>query len=367
MSRWLGRGAVLAVFMATALPMPAVAGTACDLEALKHYPMAAVIATRISQLQTPAIFFRDPSDKSDSSFLFHMDRNGEAKARAALARGLKTFPPIERPVLMLAVTSSWTTAENGFVNFFVGEPGIYIDEVLATLDAEGLTEHAAIIRRGRALFGPDYGTQEERRSRWTDGHGHTIDVALDAKLRALSSEFHALPDLVDEAETRIMHRPELKAIYERLKANATNTDRLGYLTNGLMVCFADAMSDDKEDSLLDRLPSPYARILLVSIFEFEMLNGSVEQFFYNSSGRFAPRVVTALTDFGLKKHAEAIQHGIDLFPQPYPTDMGARREFMLERRESVDTALEDLTDIVNDGEIEPAMIRTAREADILPK
>jgi hypothetical protein len=38
--------------------------------------------------------------------------------------------------------------------------------------------------------------------------------------------------------------------------------------------------------------------------------------------------VEALTAMGLKAHAAAVQKGIDMFPKPYPRDLGARREFM---------------------------------------
>jgi len=367
MSKWLGFSALLVVVVAAAAPSISSASESCDLDKLKRYPMTDVIERRASRLEMPTLFFPDPKEKPEYSFEFRLDRAAEVKAKAALARGLQSFKPVEQPIAMLAAIASWTKAENGFINFFVGEPGVYIDEVLATLDSEGLKDHAMFIRQGRALFGSDYGTAGQRYDHWSDGHGTILDPILDTNLRALSTKFHALPNLVDEAEARINRSPDLKAIYEPLQASATDDDKLSYLTSGLINCLTDAMADNQEAALLTRLPASYARLVVVDLFNFEMLNGSVDQFFYNSSGDFAPEVVVALNAMGLKKHADAVQHGIDLFPKPYPTDTGKRRRFMSERGGALDNALGDLTSIVDDGRIDPAMIQFAKAKDVLPK
>jgi hypothetical protein len=60
-----------------------------------------------------------------------------------------------------------------------------------------------------------------------------------------------------------------------------------------------------------------------------MLNGSVHQFFYNSAGRYAPEVVTAMRNIGLSTHADVVQRGIDIFRPPYSTDTAQRRTIYL--------------------------------------
>lgn len=56
-----------------------------------------------------------------------------------------------------------------------------------------------------------------------------------------------------------------------------------------------------------------------------------------------------------------------MFPRPYPRDLEKRRKIMMSTGESFRTALDVLTGDVDDGALQPAMIRTAIEAGILPK
>lgn len=366
MLKWLDFAAVLTVLMAMAAPGPLAAAEGCDVGRLKHYPMTDVIERRAVPLYQPTIFFPDPNGRPDTMGL-GADEAGGKKAKMALARGLKTFQPVERPMMMLAATAAWTDRENGLIHFFVDEPSVYIDEVLATLDAQGLKDHAMIIRQGRVLFGPDYGTEQQRYERWSDGRGGIRDPVLDANLKALSAKFRALPSLLDEAETRIMRSPALKAIYEPLKAAATDGDKLGYLTNGLIGCLADDETYQQQAAFLARLPAPYARIIVVRVFEDEVSNGSVAQFFYKSSGNFAPEVVVALNEMGLKKHAGAVEHGVDLFPKPYPTDPSKRWHFMSEHDDALANTLKGLTNIVDDGRIYPAVIQFAKDNNVWPR
>jgi hypothetical protein len=363
----LGLGAVLAIMMVNVLPGVAEAATGCDLEAMHHYPLTDVIKERAILFQYPIVAFPEPGRVPNYSFDIMLDEQGEAKARAALTRGLDTFKPIERPVLMLAASASWTEPYDGLSNFFLLEQGVYIDDVLATLDAEGLKEHAALIREGRALFGADYGTQADRYNRLYDGHGNSLDPILEAKLKALSARYRALPSILTAAVAHIDRSPELRAIYGKLLAQAPEEARFDYLAEGLWRCVNHY---DAPEVVLDRLkslPPPYANIIVARIFEAEMLNGAVEQFFFNSSGNFAPEVVSSLQAMGLSKHAEAVQEAIALFPRPYPRDLARRRDFMLAQGEDFAQRLEEITEVVDDGAIRQAMIRTAREADILPK
>ncbi|CAO4164940.1 DUF4375 domain-containing protein [Methylorubrum aminovorans] len=338
----------------------------CDLDALRHYPMTKALENRAVPLRMPDLFFT--SDRRPDFDRFSLDAAGAAEMRAALTRGLATFKPAERPVLMLAALDHWTSGATGLKGFFVLSDSVFLEDALQALDAEGLAAHAALLREGAALFGPDYGGSQARRyARWSDGHGEIRDAALDAALDRLSERFRALPRLLDEAVARIARAPDLTALYEPLRSDADDDDRLAYLTGGLWTCLNHYDAPAAVAARLAALPTAHARIIAVRIFEAEMLNGSVHQAFFNSSGVLAPDVVEALKAMNLPKHAAAVERGIAMFPKPYPRDTEARRAFMGRQDKAFDTALGDLTGDVDDGAMHAAMIATARAADILPK
>lgn len=354
-------------FTATMSSAHAAIVKGCDLQALRRYPMTDALKLRALPLNWPIVTFPAPGEKPSYNLGGSPDPEEELKWKEALARGLGTFTPEERPMLMLANIDAWTDAKDGLHRFFILEQGIYLDEVLATLDGEGLDQYAALFREGRALFGRDYGTVQQRFDRWSDGHGNILDPVLDARLRNLSARYRALPRLLNVAAARIAASPALTAIYEPLRARATDDQKLSYLELGLLPCLSDSRSPDVELADLAALPPAYGRILVVYLFEAEMLNGSVEQFFFNSTGDLAPEVVAALNEIGLEKHARAVQRGIDLFPKPYPRANGQRRAFMLRQGHGFKQTMEELTGIVDDGAIDPALTRFARQSGILPQ
>lgn len=357
------RGLALACFLTVAACSPA---PSCDLEALRHYPMTKALENRAVPLRMPDLFFT--SDKRPDFDRFSLDAAGAAEMRAALARGLATFKPAERPVLMLAALDHWTSGATDLKGFLVLSNSAFLEDALQALDAEGLPAHAALLREGAALFGPDFGgTQVRRYARWSDGHGEIRDAVLDAALDRLSERFRALPRLLDEAVARIARSPELAALYEPLRSGADDDDRLAYLTGGLWTCLNHYDAPASVAARLAALPPAHARIIAVRIFEAEMLNGSVHQAFFNSSGVLAPDVVEALKAMNLPRHAAAVERGIAMFPAPYPRDTAKRRTFMGAQNDAFDTRLGDLTAEVDDGAMHEAMIATARAADILPK
>lgn len=343
---------------------------ACDLDALRHYPMARAVESRALPLRMPDLFFKAEGGGKDGAGVdrFSLDEGGAAAMRAALARGLASFGAAERPPLMLAALDHWTGGGTGLKGFLVLTDSVHLDEALRVLDGEGLTAHAALLREGAALFGPDFGgTQAKRYARWSDGRGEIRDEALDTALERLSERFRALPRLLDEAVARIDRSPDLAVQYETLRAGADDDDRLAFLTEGLWGCLNHYDAPSAVAARLAALPAPHARIVAVRIFEAEMLNGSVHQAFFNSSGVLAPDIAAALRAMGLETHAAAVERGIAMFPAPYPRETQARRAFMGRQDEAFDTRLSDLTGDVDDGAMHEAMIATARAADILPK
>jgi hypothetical protein len=268
---------------------------------------------------------------------------------------------------MLAAVSGWMYGADPMITFFLLQPNVFYAEAIKTFDETGLTEHAALLRDGKALFGPVFGDRKFRYRRWSDGHGTIRDPVLDAELIALSKRYRQLPDPVDIAAERIAASPALTAIFEPARAGATDQQRLAFLGYGLWDCVNHYGPSEDVSVRLSELPESHRNIAVTFIFEAEMLNGGVEQFFLNSSGTLAPDVVQALSAMGLPKHAAAVQKGIDSFPRPYPRDRNKRWAAMLAGGDDFGTMLNALTAEVDDGELARAMIRTAREAGILPK
>lgn len=152
--------------------------------------MTQALENRVVPLRMPDLFFK--SDTRRDFNRFSLDAAGAAEMRAALARGLATFKPAERSVLVLAALDHWTGGATGLKGFFVLSDSVFLEDALQALDAEGLAGHAALLREGAALFGPGYGdTQARRYDRWSDGHGEIRDAALDAALDRLSERFRA--------------------------------------------------------------------------------------------------------------------------------------------------------------------------------
>lgn len=335
---------------------------ACNVDSFKEYPMREALKRKALPLEMPEIFFKKPG--ADSATWVPPD---EKTRKDALARGLATFSPEERSIMMLAIISHWMNGKDPMIGFFVLPQGIYYDETVKALDEMGLTKHAALFREGRALFGTDYGTREQRYDRWSDGQGGIRDQMLDTHLFVLSKRWAHLPDLLYIATRRIAASPTLSAIHEPLRASTPDDTRLSYLGFGLWNCVDHYGPPDDVSARLKELPDAYRHIVVTFIFQAEMLNGSVEQFFFNSSGGLAPDVVLALRAMRLPKHAAAVQKAIDSFPKPFPRELGKRRAIMSAAGQDFRMALDILTGDVDDGALQLAMIRMARDAGILPK
>jgi hypothetical protein len=359
--------AVLFVLAIGAGPSFADEPSLCDPEPMRAYPLTDVLADRALRIASADLFFRDPKDKTGGIYSVEVDEAGAERMRAALRRGLATFKPEERPFLMLAAISHWIDGDHGLLNFFVLPDGVFLDETLETLDQQGLAEHAQLFREGRALFGVNYGTQKQRYDRWSDGYGEIRDHALDAGLRSLSQRYLKMRTPLAIAAERVAAIPELAAIYEPLRRAAPAEKRLDYLIFRLQSCAPYTDSPENVLARLAALPKAHGRIYVVSVFEAEMLNGSVEQFFFNSSGALAPEVAAGFEDLGLKADAEAVRKAIDMFPKPYPRDLAARRDFMSRKGEAFAEALDALTGAVDDGSIRPALLKQAQDAGILPQ
>ncbi len=112
--------------------------------------------------------------------------------------------------------------------------------------------------------------------------------------------------------------------------------------------------------LASRLSS---NLYLLDLFNGEMLNGGVHQFFANTSGDLAQEVVVALREANLPKHADAVQKGVEMFASPYPVDRQIRGRYFFVNGETTGVGQQARCAYrrkVDDGAIGAAMLADRR-------
>ena len=265
---------------------------------------------------------------------------------------------------------------DGLHTFFFVSPGAdFAPEIEEALTESGLTRQATVFSRAIALWGDPYPREHAVREKpfaWSQP-GRKVDQyttipndpnAFDNALFALSAEFGSLDSYWRAVDGVVERSPTLSAWADAQRAAVSDSSRLDWLTGRLAVAGPDAMGE-----AMRGWPRPYQILYLLDLFNGEMLNGSVHQFFFNSSGALAPDVVLALREAGLPKHAAAVQRGIDMFRSPYPRNTEKRRAqyFAQSGTTPFDEALNGLTGDVDDGAIGPAMINLANRQNIMPR
>ena len=336
-----------------------------DFETLKTIPLISIVETAartytlllpMADDATPA-FVRENSDK-------------------VLVRINDLDPELRRLVWLTWILSCWGPEDNeGLHTFFFLWGGDYAPETLDALTASGLQRQAAIFREAMAAFGPNYPVSRTAREMffaWSRP-GIRIDEttsipqplnAFDHKIMDLSASFGSRADYRRAIEEVVRRTPTLLAWANQARAKISDQDRLQWLTERLWV--------DTPEHMAKRIatwPAAYRQLYLLDLFNGEMLNGGVHQFFSNSSGDLALEVVVALREANLPKHADAVQKGVDMFAAPYPVDRQIRDGYFFGNGETTewDNKLDALTADVDDGAIATAMLAIAKREGLLPK
>jgi hypothetical protein len=71
------------------------------------------------------------------------------------------------------------------------------------------------------------------------------------------------------------------------------------------------LTEDQEDELLAALPQPHAVLWLLDWLDFEVCQGSLLAYFYNSPGRHATQAADALDAIGAARMATVLRAAID--------------------------------------------------------
>lgn len=186
----------------------------------------------------------------------------------------------------------------------------------------------------------------------TAGHGGALET-ID-----LGSAFGTKAAFAQAIDDYARSRPNVMAWCETARAHLPDDDRLRALI--------DMLGRQDDTDWLRVWPEPYRVLELADMLDGEVGNGGVSQYFYNSSGDLAPAAVVAMRDLGLPVQAAAIERGVAMFPQPYPTDTEERRK-SLDPQNSLDDRLDALTAVVGYNSVRPAMIAYANERHLLPR
>lgn len=91
-----------------------------------------------------------------------------------------------------------------------------------------------------------------------------------------------------------------------------------------------------EVSSFEQLSEPEKTFVYIDIFEGELNNGGLFDFFYNTSGAFAHQVLDAYQAIGAEESAAIVSQAIALFPDlPVSKDLFIRRQLLSNLKHTV--------------------------------
>jgi hypothetical protein len=332
---------------------------AARLAAWRSYPLIEVmhhVALRDRYAAASGEGYFDPFDATPAQERRLRQRDLDRLARFA--------PPVRNALLATELYDAMGV--NGIHHFLVGTEGRLAPETAAALQDMGLRRHAALLTDAMALFGKPYPiAYKTRRAR---SRLDEKPSSVDAFLMEIARRFGSRAEFGKVVEQQAGENAVVRAFFDKAAASIDDDTRASWLAFNVVGLVDTWASEAEITRELGLLPRPYQIIFLLQTFQMEMLNGSVHQYFYNSSGAVARQVVDALREVGLATHADAVQKGIDAFPAPYPVDTMARRKLLFVGGEErpLDKLLGDLTGDVDDGGIQVALVALMKREDILP-
>jgi hypothetical protein len=96
----------------------------------------------------------------------------------------------------------------------------------------------------------------------------------------------------------------------------------------------------------ERLTQPARTLYLVGMFEGEVINGGISQFFSNSAGNYAHETLEALRQIGAKLSAGLLEKSLSVFPSGIaPADRHKRCELLFAFEEREPQFLEGLAQV----------------------
>lgn len=323
-----------------------------NFEALKHIPTIDIV--------------REAATGPTLRLLFEQER-AETFAK------LEALDPDMKALMWLCfLDQRW--GRDGLHTYFFMFGGDFAPQVLAALRHAKMEREATVFGEAMDLFGPIYPTdlkEREKHFAWSRP-GRKVDEsttipnelnAFDQALMEKGGEFGTQHNYAKRIAAYVENTPSLMAWADKARTEMTDEQRLNWLLRQLTVNSWERASDE-----IATWPQPYRQLFLLELFNAEMLNGGVHQFFSNSSGDFAVEVVATMRDVGLPRHAAALQRSVDMFEKPYPSNRDVRHmRYFSKEWSDWDERLNEPTGDVDDGEIIDKMMDIARQGEFLPR
>lgn len=327
-----------------------------DLERLKTLPLIQVI--RSSTAKYTATLTYGPNEP-----------HHRLEGMTPLAAVEKLDPELRCLVWLMFFAHGWIFPDkrDWLHTFFFMQFGDFAPQVRDAFEQAGLSTQHQLFSEAMASFGPSYPLAYDRRHTyfaWATDADKPL-TAIDRKLLTLSKRLGLRAGYDAAVEAYVRGHPKLTQWAQDMRPRVEDRDRLMWLTLRLHELVG---SDDSSKQKLARLPKPHHQLVHLSIFEMEVSNGGIEQFFLNFSGDWAAEVAQTLNEVGLKKEAETVAQGIALFPAPYPVDRMRRVDLMTGRKgRALDKKLQEMSNRVEVRDTRRAMIELAKREGILPQ
>ncbi len=297
----------------------------------------------------------------------------EDQCAETLAKLESLEPDLKALMWLCFLDQKW--GRDGLHTYFFMSGGDFAPQVVAALRHAKMKQEAAVFSAAMALFGPIYPINEKERKirfAWSqprcqvDDFTTTIPNKLNAFDDALcdkSDEFGTRSDFGERISTYVESTPSLLAWTDKARAQQSEEQRLNWLLRQLTVT-----SWERAGTEIATWPKRYRQLFLLELFNTEMLNGGVHQFFANSSGDFATEVVATMWEAGLSHHAEALQRSVDMFDKPYPSNRNIRQaRYFSKEWSDWDEKLNEPTGDFDDGKIIDKMLEIAKYDGLLPR
>lgn len=236
---------------------------------------------------------------------------------------------------------------DGLHTYFFMRGGSVAFEVRDALAAAGLTRDYDLFNSAMALFGQDYPLDDDQRAAYFGYSGAEAKLnAFDDKMLSIAAQFPNRDAFADEIEGYVRQHPKLWQRIEESRKKLSGQRRLGILIEQLWDAMPSNLKDEDVAQALAKLPEAERNVLALDAFNSEFENGGVHQFFFNSTGAYAPEAHDAMLAMGLARQARLLEQAMGLFSKPYARNRETRAASYRGGRdvEGFESELSDLTD-----------------------
>lgn len=266
--------------------------------------------------------------------------------RTALTDALKGVD--EQTRTLATLYTLWDgLGRDGLHSFFFMRAGGLAPQARSALKEAGLNKDYDTFGAAMALFGEDYPFDEKAREKFFGyAHGQGEYNDFDRRLLDLANQFPSRTEFAQEIEGYVTRHDELWHRIEARRKAIGAQRRFGILIDNLWRKIPSGSDDEDVPQRLAKLSFPEQTLIALDAFSSEFENGGIHQFFFNSTGAFAPEVLAGLRALNLTQQAQLFERAMKTFPSPYPRDRDKRAASYLGHRdlEGFESELAELTD-----------------------